>query len=526
MEFASTRTATSQPGQTVAPVIRLVDVEKRFGGVTVLKKISFDVMPGEVHALVGENGAGKSTLMKVLHGIYQPDGGHIDIDGQSVVISNPRTAESLGIALVPQELELFPDLSVVENLFVNRTRPRHKRALIDSGVMHERAEKVFDALGERIDLRMPVRYLSVAEQQMVMIGRALLEDARVIVFDEPTASLSEPEVRRLFRIMKSLRESGVGLVYISHRLAEIDELADRITVIRDGTHVVTSQAGDLTRHDLVRHMVGRPLTQLFSRQDCNPGEVLLQATGLTRTGEFSEIDLQLRAGEVVGLSGLVGSGRTEVAETLFGLRAPASGVIEVRGEVRAIRSADAAQSMGIALVPEERRTQALLLSESIRRNIGLGALSRLTRFGIVNRRKEAELADELTESLGVRRATVAAPVGRLSGGNQQKVVLAKALANEPSVLILDEPTRGVDIGAKQEIYRLIDELANNGSAILMISSELDEVLAMSDRVVVMREGIIAAEFDRESATRESLMSAAAGVAAGTDSSQVELRSAQ
>lgn len=523
---SATADVATVPVKNATPVIRLVDVEKRFGGVTVLKKISFDVKAGEVHALVGENGAGKSTLMKVLHGIHQLDGGHLEVDGRAVAIDNPRKAEQLGIALVPQELELFPDLSVVENLFVNRPRPRRNAVLIDGREMHRRAAEVFDALGEKIDLRMPVRYLSVAEQQMVMIGRALLEDARVIVFDEPTASLSEPEVRRLFRIIGNLRDGDVGVVYISHRLAEIDELADRITVIRDGSHVSTCSRAELDRQKLIRDMVGRPLAQLFSRDVSTPGATLLQARGLTRTGEFTDISFELRAGEIVGVSGLVGSGRTEIAETVYGLRSPTEGSIEIRGEIRRISSADTARGLGIGLVPEERRTQALLLSESIRHNVGLGALAKLTKFGIVNRRKETELAEGLTAKLGVRGATIEAPVGRLSGGNQQKVVLAKALSNQPSVLILDEPTRGVDIGAKQEIYRLIDELANQGSAILMISSELDEVLAMSDRIIVMREGTIADEFSRDQASREALMSAAAGVNAAPPVAVASARSQQ
>ncbi|QIN81513.1 ATP-binding cassette domain-containing protein [Rubrobacter tropicus] len=491
------------------PVFRLRDVTKRFGGVTAVEGVSFDLRPGEVHALVGENGAGKSTLMKMVHGLYAPDEGTLEVGGEAAEFSSPRDAEAAGIAMIPQELDLFPELSVTENLFVGRHRPRTRWGTLDRTAMRAEARGRLRSLGVDLDVTTSVKGLSAANQQIVAIARALVGEARAVVMDEPTASLTEREVRQLFRIISDLTAGGVGVAYISHRLEEIFTISDRITVLRDGHHITTAPAADLDSEELVRLMVGRPLNELFTRSAHNPGEVALEVRGLSRAGEFEDVDLVVRRSEIVGLSGLVGAGRSEVAQAIFGIRSPESGEIRIDGEVVQIRSPQAAMERGIFYVPEERRSQGLILPFSIKNNITLSILDRIARFGFVPR-TERQTADRFAKGLSIRGGSVSDPVSRLSGGNQQKVVLAKSLAREPSILLLDEPTRGIDVGAKSEIYRLIDDLAKEGKAILLISSELEEVLSMSDRVVVMREGRITGEFGRNEASQEMVMTAATG----------------
>ena len=491
------------------PVFRLHDVTKRFGGVTAVEGVGFDLRPGEVHALVGENGAGKSTLMKMVHGLYAPDEGTLEVGGEAVEFSSPRDAEAAGIAMIPQELDLFPELSVTENLFVGRHRPRTRWGTLDRAAMRGEARERLRSLGVDLDVTTSVKGLSAANQQIVAIARALVGEARAVVMDEPTASLTEREVRQLFRIISDLTSGGVGVVYISHRLEEIFTISDRITVLRDGHHITTAPASELDAEELVRLMVGRPLNELFTRSPHSPGEVALEVRGLSRAGEFEDVDLVVRRSEIVGLSGLVGAGRSEVAQAIFGIRSPESGEVRIDGEVVRIRSPQAAMEKGIFYVPEERRSQGLILPFSIKNNITLSILDRIARFGFVPR-TERQTADRFAKGLSIRGGSVSDPVSRLSGGNQQKVVLAKSLAREPSILLLDEPTRGIDVGAKSEIYRLIDELAKEGKAILLISSELEEVLSMSDRVVVMREGRITGEFGRNEANQEMVMTAATG----------------
>lgn len=507
-----------EPGETAGTIstehpslFRLDSVTKRFGGVVAVREVSFDLRLGEVHALVGENGAGKSTLMKIVNGLYAPDEGLLEVGGEPVQFSSPREAEEHGIAMIPQELDLFPELSVAENLFVGRPRPRTWWGGVDWGAMHREARERFSALGVSLDVTEYVKQLSTANRQLVAIARALLNEARAVVMDEPTASLTEREVRRLFEIMSDLTGRGVGIVYVSHRLEEIFEVSDRTTVLRDGEHVATEPTSELDASELVRLMVGRPLNELFTRTAGEPGETALELRGLSRPGEFENVDLVVRRGEVVGLAGLVGAGRTELAQTVFGIRPARGGKIRVFGEEVKLQSPRAAMSAGIFYVPEDRQAQGLILPFPIRWNVSLGILDRLSRLGFVSLSKEGSKVAEFAESLSIRGAGVSDPASRLSGGNQQKVVLAKSLAREPSILLLDEPTRGVDVGAKAEIYALIDEIARSGRAILMISSELEEVLSMSDRVVVMREGRITGEFSREEATQESVMSAATGV---------------
>ena len=504
-----TNAGSQAAASEATPLFRLSGVTKRFGGVVAVHDVDFELRPGEVHALVGENGAGKSTLMKIVDGLYEPDEGSLEVHGEPASFSSPRDAEEAGIAMIPQELDLFPELSIAENLFVGRKRPRTRWGGLDWSTMQQEARRRLDALGVELDVTAPVKGLSAANGQIVAIARALVGDARAVVMDEPTSSLTDREARQLFRIIDDLTSEGVGVVYISHRLEEIFQISDRITVLRDGRHIATEPASALDAEELVRLMVGRPLNELFSRHPHDPGEVALEVRGLGRAGEFEGVDLTLRRGEIVGLAGLVGAGRTELAQAIFGIRAPEEGEILVHGEETRIRSPQAAMEKGVFYVPEERRSQGLILPFSIKNNITLSILDRISRFGFVPR-SERQTAERFARELSIRGARMSDPVSRLSGGNQQKVVVAKSLAREPSVLLLDEPTRGVDVGAKSEIYRLIDDLARDGMAILLISSELEEVLSMSDRVLVMREGRINGEFARSEATQEAVMTAATG----------------
>jgi ABC-type sugar transport system ATPase subunit len=490
-------------------VFRLLGVAKHFGGVTAVEDVDFDLRPGEVHALVGENGAGKSTLMKMVHGLYEPDEGTLEVGGEVVEFSSPRDAESAGIAMIPQELDLFPELSVTENLFVGRHRPRTGWGGLDRNAMQAEARRRLGSLGVDLDVTTTVKRLSTANQQIVAIARALVGEAKAVVMDEPTASLTERETQQLFGIISDLTSSGVGVVYISHRLEEIFAISDRITVLRDGHHITTRPATELDAEELVRLMVGRPLNELFTRSTSSPGEVALEVRGLGRSGEFEGVDLAVRGGEIVGLSGLVGAGRSELAQSIFGISPPEEGEILIDGQEVRVSSPQSAMARGIFYVPEERRSQGLILPFSIKNNITLSILDRISRFGFVPR-TERQTAVRFARELSIRGANISDPASRLSGGNQQKVVLAKSLAREPRILLLDEPTRGIDVGAKSEIYRLIDDLAKEGKAILLISSELEEVLSMSDRIVVMREGRVTGEFERGEATQEDVMTAATG----------------
>jgi rhamnose transport system ATP-binding protein len=504
-----------EPGETLAggaaavPFFRLDGVTKRFGGVVAVEDVVFDLWPGEVHALVGENGAGKSTLMKIVDGLYGPDEGMLEVGGEAVSFSSPREAEAAGIAMIPQELDLFPELSVAENLFVGRKRPRTRWGGLDWEAMQGEARTRLDALGVDLDATSTVKRLSAANQQIVAIARALVGEARAVIMDEPTSSLTEREASQLFGIIEDLTAEGVGVVYISHRLEEVFEISDRITVLRDGHLIETAPASDLDVEELVRLMVGRPLNELFTRSQSSPGEVALEVRSLTRDGEFEDVSFTLRRGEILGLAGLVGAGRTELAQSVFGIRPAESGEILVGGQEVRVRSPKGAMEKGIFYVPEERRSQGLVLPFSIKNNITLSILERISRFGFLPR-SERQTAEGFAKELSIRGAKLSDPVGRLSGGNQQKVVVAKALAREPGVLLLDEPTRGVDVGAKSEIYRLMDDLAKEGKAILLISSELEEVLSMADRVLVMREGRISGEFGGGEATQENVMTAATG----------------
>ena len=483
-------------------------ISKRFAATQALDDVSLTLLPGEIHALVGENGAGKSTLVKILAGIHQPDTGTIAIDGETVQIAGPAQARALGIATVHQEPRLFPDLTVAENVFIGHA-PSGPMGTIDWGSTRRSARELFDQLDVRFDVGAPVRGLSMADQQLIEIAKALSIDARVLILDEPTASLSAHEVERLFTIVRRLRDRDVSVLFVSHRLDEVFDLCDRATVFRDGRHVITTSTTELTTADLVRHMVGRTVS-LFPKVETPVGDVLLEVEGLGRTGEFRDISFSVRAGEIVGFAGLVGAGRTEVARVLFGIDQRDEGQIRLAGQAVSFASPSDAMDAGIAYLPEDRHQEGLVLDFSIAQNVTLPILPRLFPRLVTNAATERRVADEHTGQFNVRMTGVDQMVGALSGGNQQKVVLAKWLASKPRILILDEPTRGIDIGAKVEVHRIVSELAASGLGIILISSDLPEVLAMSDRILVLHEGRMTAEIARDRATEERVMFAATG----------------
>ncbi|SFB60605.1 monosaccharide ABC transporter ATP-binding protein, CUT2 family [Amycolatopsis marina] len=491
------------------PLLELRDVSKSFQAVRALREVSLALRAGEVHALAGENGAGKSTVVRIIGGEHRPDSGEVLLDGAPVRFSAPREAQQRGVAVIHQEPIQFPDLSVAENVYMGR-QPLRPGRRIDRREMHRRAVELFDRLGVAIDPARPTRGLSIADQQIIEIAKALSGDARIIVMDEPTAALSAVEAERLFRVARGLAEQGAALLFISHRLDEMYALCDRVTVLRDGAFVATERMTEIDQNTLVRRMVGRSVEQLFPRRDHVAGAEVLVVEGLTSAGVFSDISFSVRRGEIVGLAGLVGSGRSEVARAVFGVDGRDAGTVSVDG--RTVPPADprAAIDSGIALVPEDRREQGLVLELSIERNASLPRLRAVSPAGITRSARERELAVSWGERLSLKYGRPGDAVSTLSGGNQQKVVLGKWLATEPSVLIVDEPTRGIDIGAKVEVHTLLSDLAAEGMAILMISSELPEVLGMSDRVLVMHEGRLAAEFAGADATEEAVMRAATG----------------
>jgi rhamnose transport system ATP-binding protein len=492
-----------------SPVLQLNGISKRFGAVQALTDVDLDLFANEVHALVGENGAGKSTLVKILAGIHRPDAGHMKLNGQELVLSGPAAARHLGIAVIHQHPNLFPDLTVAENVFAGRL-PRNRVRGVDWGELNRKAERLFANLGVKQSVSVPVRGLSVADQQLVEIAKALSLDARVLVMDEPTASLSSREVNRLFTIIRQLRDRGVAILFVDHRMEEVFEIADRVSVLRDGRHVITAPISELTPADAIRHMVGRRLETLFPKQEATIGEVALEVRGLARRGVFSDVSFQVRHGEILGLAGLVGAGRTEVARVLFGIDRADAGEVLVAGKHADIKSPNDAMQLGIVYVPEDRHEQGLVLDFSIAANVSLPIVKRLSHFLVVDRAQEAHLAADYSKQLQVRSTGVDQAASGLSGGNQQKVVIAKWLATKPTVLLLDEPTQGVDIGAKAEVHRIISQLAAQGMAIVLISSELLEVLGMADRIVVLHEGRVAAEFGRDDASQEVIMAAATG----------------
>jgi ribose transport system ATP-binding protein len=484
-------------------------ISKRFFGVQALDNVTFECRKGEVHALVGENGAGKSTLMKVLAGAHQPDAGEILLRGEPTRVTDPQHAQRLGISIIYQEFNLIPDLTVMENVFLGR-EPRSRFGVISTAEMRRRATELFARLSVKIDLNSPVHRLTVAQQQMVEIAKALSLNADVIVMDEPTAPLMGAEIEHLFKIIRDLRAQGVTVIFISHHLDEIFALADRITVLKDGRVVGSVDPGAIDKAGLVRMMVGRTLEEVEAAEHSPEHETVLRVAGLERKGVISGISFSLERGEILGIAGLVGSGRTEVARAIFGADPRDAGDIYLHSIKVRMASPGEAVRRGIGFVTEDRKAEGLVLGLSVKHNISLPNLKRLQQLGFMQRRKERLVTGGIVTGLGVKSAGLDQHVRYLSGGNQQKVILGKWLLADPSVIIFDEPTRGVDVGAKAEIYRLMHQAAARGTGILMISSELPEILRMSDRILVMREGRIVGELSRAEASEERIMLLATG----------------
>lgn len=489
------------------PTVSLTGARKTFGPVVALADGRIELYPHEIHALAGENGAGKSTLVKIMSGLYRADAGEFLLEGNPVSFTNSAASKAAGIAVIYQEPTLFPDLTVAENIFVGR-QPRGRFGMIDHAAMRAAAAQLFEKLGVPIDPSRKAAGLSIADQQIIEIAKAISMDAKVLIMDEPTAALSGVEVERLFTVARALRDEGAALMFISHRMEEIFDLCDRITIMRDGRYVSTRMIADTTQAEIVRDMVGRDIDQLFPKVECAIGEPVLKVEGLTRVGVFKDITFEVRAGEIVGLAGLVGAGRSEVARAIFGVDAIDAGRVLVDGHELRTGDPKAAMDAGIGFVPEDRRKQGLVMPMSVGVNTALTMRNRLAKGGLISGRAERAAAREWTDKLQVKTATLRHAVSTLSGGNQQKVVLAKWLATDPRVLIVDEPTRGIDVGTKSEVHRLLSDLAGRGVAILMISSELPEVLGMADRVLVMCEGSLSGEFSRAEATPENIMHAA------------------
>jgi ribose transport system ATP-binding protein len=491
----------------------MTGIVKTFPGVRALDGVSLDVVAGEVHALVGENGAGKSTLMKILAGAQRADEGSIEIDGTPVDIDGPRAAEALGIGMIYQEFNLVPDLGVVENIVLGHEPQRG--FWLDRREAAHRATAVLADLGIALPLGEPARRLSVAQQQMVEIAKALARKARLIVMDEPTAALTEREIDALFALIAKLTAAGVAVVYISHRLEELPRISNRITVIRDGRTIETRATRDLPQDELVRLMVGRSLDAHFPDLPPVPPDarVVLRVRGLASASGPHDVNLEVRAGEIVGLAGLVGAGRTEIVRAIAGADVPTAGSVEVGGKPVAVHGPHSAIEAGIAFITEDRKAQGLVLGMSVRENTTLAHLAAYAKNGFIDGRAESAITAREIEELRIRTPSGEQRVRNLSGGNQQKVVLAKWLIGDAAVYLFDEPTRGIDVGAKAEIYALMVELLRRGAGIVMVSSELPEVLGMSHRVLVVREGAIRAEFVRAEATPDRVMAAATGVSA-------------
>src|SRR5258706_37041 len=488
-------------------VLEVKNISKRFGNVEVLHRISFSLRAGEIHALLGENGAGKSTLVKVMTGVHQPDGGEIYLNDNQVHFSNTRDSRHMGIAAIYQELSLFPDLDVAENIFVGR-QPTTKDGRVDWRKIYKESASLLTSLGVSLDLKKKARHLSKAQQQMVEIARAFSINARILIMDEPTSSLTLNEVADLFRVVRRLREQGTGIVFISHRLEELFELADSVTVLRDGNYIDTRPMSEISRDELIRLMVGRSIANLYPTLNVQSGKTVLQVANLSHTGLFENISFELHSGEILGLAGLVGSGRTDLARAIFGVEPPTSGTILVDGQEVGITSPHQAIRLGLAYVPEDRQVHGLIPAMDIVSNVSLPVLEEYASLGWLQAKAERTAVFGAARQMEVRANNIRQKARELSGGNQQKVGLAKWLSTNPRILILDEPTRGIDVGTKVAVHALMSKLASEGLAILMISSELPEILGMSDRVIVLREGHITGQFTRAEATKEKILSAA------------------
>ena len=489
--------------------IEMRGIDKSFGSNQVLKQAGFTLESGEVHALMGENGAGKSTLMKILTGVYTKDAGTVLVDGKEVNYKNPQEAEKAGIVFIYQELNVMFDLTVEENLFMGK-EIHGKFGICDRKAMQKKAQEALNTLGVNIFPKTVMSELSVGQQQMVEICKALMADAKVIIMDEPTAALTQSETVALFKVIESLRKKGVSMVYISHRMEEIFELCDRITVLRDGSYIGVKNIPETNMNEIVKMMIGREIGERYPSRDVKIGKEVLKVKGLTRKGTFHDVSFSVRAGEVLGVSGLMGAGRTEIMQAIFGNLSYESGTIEIDGKEVKISNPRQAMEHGIGFITEDRKTEGLMLDKSIRENISLCNLGRISKSSVISKEAEKNMVAEAIKDLHIKCFGPYHECNNLSGGNQQKVVLAKWILTNPKILILDEPTRGVDIGAKKEIYSIINKLAAQGVAIIMVSSELPEVLGMSDNIMVVREGEVRGIISYEEANQERVMTLATG----------------
>jgi rhamnose transport system ATP-binding protein len=487
-------------------LLEMNKVQKRFGGAVALRGTDLKIRAGEIHALLGENGAGKSTMLKILAGVHVNDGGTIKLGGKDFITGSPKASIEQGIAVIYQEPSLFLDLSLAENVFIGRQPKKGK--IIDWKYAQSEASRLFKELGVELDPKRQARGLSIADQQVVEIAKALSMNANIILMDEPTAALSASEVDRLMTVMKSLKAANKAVIFVSHRLDEVFAISDYITVMRDGATVSEADVKDTNLQKVIKDMVGRELTEMFPKTENKIGSVVLEVNDLTNPAFFRNISFNVKKGEIVALAGLVGAGRSEVARAIFGVDRYESGSVKVNGQPLPAGSPVEAMARKIALVPEDRRQQGLFMIAGVNRNISMESFAKLTDRGLINFKRERELTNTWRDKLSIKFNNQADPVDRLSGGNQQKTVLAKWLATEPDLLIVDEPTRGIDVATKAEVHRLVNQAASEGKAVLMISSELPEVLGMADRIIVMREGRQVAEFSRKEATQEKIIAAA------------------
>lgn len=491
-----------------APILELRNITKKFPGVTALSGVNLDIRPGEVHALVGENGAGKSTLIKVMTGFHQMNEGQLLIDGKQVNFTHPYQAIEAGIACIYQELSIVPQIDVAKNLFLGNWPV--KGGFLDSKTQYAAAEKVLERIHLEVSPKVMAGDLSIAQQQMIEIGRALTRNARIIIMDEPTSSLTDREADILMDLIRQLKEEGTSIIYISHKLDEVLAISDRITVLCDGRNVTTVENQGITRQKLIEYMLGRPLSNMYNKQPAELGEPILRVEGLSRKGAFENVSFEARRGEVLGFFGLVGAGRSEIMRAIFGVDKLDSGKIYIGGNEVKIANPAQATAHGLALVPEDRKKEGLALRLSVLANMTLVKLPKISRLGFINKKQQSALADSYIESIRVKTPSPQQLAGNLSGGNQQKVVIAKWLLEEPDILILDEPTRGIDVGSKAEIYGIICDLAQKGVCVIVVSSEMNEILGICDRIVTVFEGKITAEFPREEATDKAILAAALG----------------
>ncbi len=501
----------SAESSSSTPILQLDQITKTFPGVKALDAVRLSLYPGEVTALIGENGAGKSTVVKTLTGIYQPDGGRILLDGQAIKFDTPQSAADAGVTAIHQETVLFDELTVAENIFIGHA-PKTKFGLIDKTAMFDRTAEILDGIGAKIDGRVKLKDLGIASRHLVAIARALSVDARVVIMDEPTAALSQTEIEELYELVDTLKAQGKAILFISHKFDEIFRIADRFTVFRDGQFVGEGEIANVQESDLVQMMVGRAVDQLFPKREADIGETILEVKDYCHPTEFEDINFSLRKGEILGFYGLVGAGRSEFMQSLIGITRPSKGSVEVEGVQQDIRSPAGAIDAGIVYVPEDRGKQGAITDLPIFQNVTLPSLNAISNKGFLQLAEEFKLAREYTERLDLRAASLDTNVGALSGGNQQKVVIAKWLATKPKVIILDEPTKGIDIGSKAAVHDFMSELAAEGLSVIMVSSEIPEILGMSDRVIVMREGRMVAELDGDDMNPETLVRHAVGIA--------------